>query len=218
MLQIAIDGTSASGKGTLAKRLAAHYHIEHIDTGAMYRAVGLYVIENNIAHHDVQAIVAYAKKLDIHFEEGRVLVGTRDVSLEIRNESVSMIASQVVAVNPDVRAALVKRQQEIASTRGVVMDGRDIGSVVLPQAKYKFFVDASAEARATRRFKEQNEKGFGNETYEAILEDIVVRDAQDYQREESPLIQVADAFLIDTSSIGIDDMVKIAIQHIETEV
>lgn len=215
MIQIAIDGTSASGKGTLAKRLAEYYQIEHIDTGAMYRAVALYVIEHNIAHEDVAAMVTYATDLDIYFQSGSVYVGKRDVSIAIRNDEVSMIASKVVAVVPEIRAALVKRQQSIAQSRGVVMDGRDIGSVVLQDAPYKFFVDASSEARAKRRFDEQNEKGFGNETYAEILADIIARDEQDYNRKESPLIQVADAYHLDTSNLSIDEMVKEAVEYIE---
>lgn len=215
MIQIAIDGTSASGKGTLAKRLADYYEIEHIDTGAMYRAVALYVIEQKIAHTDIAKMVDYAKTLDIHFDNDKVRVGMRDVSLAIRHDEVSMLASSLIAIQPDIRSALVKRQRLIAQTRGVVMDGRDIGSVVLPNARYKFFVDASSEARAKRRFQEQNEKGFGTETYDEILADIIARDAQDYARKESPLIQVTDAYRIDTSDLSIDEMVDQAIKYIE---
>lgn len=215
MIQIAIDGTSASGKGTLAKRIADYYHIEHIDTGAMYRSVALYVIENNVAHNDVDKMIAYANTLDIHFIDGGVFIGPRDVSLAIRNDEVSMVASKIIAVEPAIREALVKRQQAIAQKRGVVMDGRDIGSVVLPNAPIKFFVDASSEARAKRRFEEQNAKGFGNETYEEILNDIELRDAQDYNRKESPLVRVADACFIDTTHLNIDEMVEQAIKYIE---
>lgn len=216
MLQIAIDGTSASGKGTLAKRLADYYHIEHIDTGAMYRSVALYVIEHKIAHDDIDAMVMYAEQLDIRFQkDGTIWIGNRDVSLAIRHDAVSMVASKVIATEPRIRQALVKRQQAIAQTRGVVMDGRDIGSVVLPDARFKFFVDASSEARAKRRFDEQNAKGFGNETYEEILTDIQIRDQQDYERKESPLIQVADAYLLNTSDITIDEMVEQAKEYIE---
>lgn len=213
MIQIAIDGTSASGKGTLAKRLAAHFNIEHIDTGAMYRAVALYVIENNIVA--VDEMVQYAEQLNIRFTPEAIYVDERDVSLAIRHDAVSMVASAQVAQNKQIRKALVQRQQAIAKTRGVVMDGRDIGSVVLPGAAYKFFVDASSEARAKRRFEEQNEKGFGTETYEEILADIRIRDEQDYNRKESPLVKVADAYVIDTSNIGIDEMVAKAINYIE---
>lgn len=215
MIQIAIDGTSASGKGTLAQRLAAHYKIEHIDTGAMYRAVALYVLENKIATSDITRMTEYAKSLDIHFIDGNVYVGSRDVSLAIRNDEISMLTSKVIAIQPEIRGALVQRQRAIAQTRSVVMDGRDIGSVVLPGAQYKFFVDASSEARAQRRFKEQNEKGFGTETYADILADIVTRDAQDYNRKESPLIKVHDAHVIDTSDLSIDEMVENAIKYIE---
>lgn len=215
MIQIAIDGTSASGKGTLAKKLAKHFNIEHIDTGAMYRAVALYVIENKIDAEAIESIIEYAKHLDIRFERDRVFVGTRDVSLDIRNDEVSMLTSKMIATNPHIRQALVKRQQEIAQTRGVVMDGRDIGSVVLPNAPYKFFIDASSEARAKRRFEEQNAKGFGNESYETILEDIEARDKQDYSRSESPLVKVSDAHLIDTSNLTIDEVVKEALNQIE---
>lgn len=215
MIQIAIDGTSASGKGTLAKHLAKHYHLEHIDTGAMYRAVALYALENNLTHSDVSKLIDYANTLDIHFKDNSIYIGTRDVSLAIRNDEVSMFASQVVAIEPLIRSALVQRQREIASLRGVVMDGRDIGSVVLPDARYKFFVDASSESRAQRRFLEQNEKGFGNETYEEILEDIIIRDKQDYNRKESPLRCVKDAYVIDTSNLSIDEMVEKAKKYIE---
>lgn len=215
MILIAIDGTSASGKGTLAKKLAEHYNIEHIDTGAMYRAVALYVIENGLTENEIETIIEYAKHLDIHFDNDRVLVAKRDVSLAIRNDEVSMLASKMIAVNARIRAALVKRQQEIAQTRSVVMDGRDIGSVVLPDAKYKFFIDASSEARAKRRFEEQNAKGFGTETYETILADIIARDKQDYSRTESPLVKVSDAYLIDTSNLTIDEVVEKALNQIE---
>lgn len=214
-MQIAIDGTSASGKGTLAKKLAEHYNIEHIDTGAMYRAVALYVIEHGLTEKEIESIVEYAKHLDIRFDKDRVFVEKKDVSLAIRNDEVSMIASKMIAVNARIRRALVKRQQEIAKTRSVVMDGRDIGSVVLPDAEYKFFIDASSDSRAKRRFEEQNAKGFGTETYETILADINARDHQDYNRKESPLLKVSDAYFIDTSNLTIDEVVKKALNRIE---
>lgn len=202
---VAIDGPSGAGKSTIGRALAAELDYTYLDTGAMYRAIALRAIEQNLAPDDDEAVAAIAASSKISFvsSEKRVLLDGRDVTDEIRTREVTRMASAVAKVGA-VRRALVLQQQELARDGGVVLDGRDIGSVVFPYAEAKFYLDAAAEKRAQRRFDEKQ----GQEaSYEAILEDIRARDHQDMTREDSPLVQTSDAIYVDTTEMSLTEVV-----------
>ena len=206
MISVAIDGPSGAGKSSLAKRLAANLGYVYVDTGAMYRSIGLYAVRQGVDLHDADAVAALLPgiQLDIRLVEGaqHVYLNGEDVSEAIRAEEIGMAASAVSA-HPQVRAFLLETQRGLAANQNVLMDGRDIGTVVLPQATVKIFLTASAEARAQRRCKELQEKGQPAEL-ETVLADIRQRDYQDTHREVAPLKQADDAILVDTSDIDFD--------------
>lgn len=206
MISVAIDGPSGAGKSSLAKRLAADLGYVYVDTGAMYRAIGLYATRQGADLHSAEAVAALlpAISLDIRLEDGtqHVYLNGEDVSEAIRAEAIGMAASAVSAL-PPVRAFLLDTQRSLAANQNVLMDGRDIGTVVLPDATVKIFLTASAEARAQRRRKELEEKGQPAD-YETVLADIRQRDYQDTHREIAPLKQAEDAILVDTSDIDFD--------------
>lgn len=209
---IAVDGYSSSGKSTMARRLAASIGYRYIDSGAMYRAVTLYALDNNMiapdGTPDKDAVVKALPVISIDFEvlpDGtqHTLLNGSDVEVEIRRLRVSNAVSPIAAI-PEVRHALVAMQQALGKNRGIVMDGRDIGTVVFPDAELKIFVDASAETRAQRRFKELIEKG-SVVSYEEVLANVVHRDHIDTTREESPLRRADDAIALDNSSMSIEE-------------
>lgn len=206
MISVAIDGPSGAGKSSLAKRLAADLGYVYVDTGAMYRSIGLYAVRQGADLHDADAVAALLPgiQLDIRLVEGaqHVYLNGEDVSEAIRAEEIGMAASAVSA-HPQVRAFLLDTQRGLAANQNVLMDGRDIGTVVLPHATVKIFLTASAEARAQRRCKELQEKGQPAEL-ETVLADIRQRDYQDTHREVAPLKQADDAILVDTSDIDFD--------------
>lgn len=206
MISVAIDGPSGAGKSSLAKRLAADLGYVYVDTGAMYRSIGLYAVRQGVDLHDADAVAALLPgiQLDIRLVEGaqHVYLNGEDVSEAIRAEEIGMAASAVSA-HPQVRAFLLETQRGLAANQNVLMDGRDIGTVVLPQATVKIFLTASVEARAQRRCKELQEKGQPAEL-ETVLADIRQRDYQDTHREVAPLKQADDAILVDTSDIDFD--------------
>lgn len=211
MLHIAIDGPSGAGKSTIAKALAAQLGCIYLDTGAMYRTVGLMARRAGLDTHDDTALARMLENADIQVkltEEGqRMLLDGEDVEGLIRTPEVSMAASDV-AVCPSVRRLLVRKQQEIAAVNDVVMDGRDIGTRVLPDAQYKFFLTASPEVRAMRRFDELRDKGQAV-TYDSVLEDVKRRDQQDTTRKESPLTMAADATEVSTDDLNADEVVQV---------
>ena len=211
MLHIAIDGPSGAGKSTIAKALAAQLGCIYLDTGAMYRTVGLMARRAGLDTHDDAALAKMLENADIQVkltEEGqRMLLNGEDVEGLIRTPEVSMAASDV-AVCPSVRRLLVRKQQEIAAVNDVVMDGRDIGTRVLPDAQYKFFLTASPEVRAMRRFDELRDKGQAV-TYDSVLEDVRRRDEQDTTRKESPLTMAADATEVSTDDLNADEVVQV---------
>lgn len=209
-LNIAIDGPSAAGKSTIADLLAKRFQLTHLDTGAMYRCCAYAAVSRGISLEDENALYEMIQTLDIRFDENKdVYIGNEKVSLEIRKNDISMAASKVSAF-AKVREALVAMQQEIAKEKGYILDGRDIGTVVLPDADVKIYMVASVEARAMRRFKEYQDKGIAAD-YETIYQDIMQRDYQDTHRKASPLQKASDAILIDTSDMSIDQVVdKIA--------
>ena len=211
MFHIAIDGPSGAGKSTIAKALAAQLGCIYLDTGAMYRTVGLMARRAGLDTHDDAALAKMLENADIQVkltEEGqRMLLNGEDVEGLIRTPEVSMTASDV-AVCPSVRRLLVRKQQEIAAQNDVVMDGRDIGTRVLPDAQYKFFLTASPEVRAMRRFDELRDKGQAV-TYDSVLEDVKRRDEQDTTRKESPLTMAADATEVSTDDLNADEVVQV---------
>lgn len=208
---IAIDGYSSSGKSTMARRLASEIGYRYIDSGAMYRAVTLWAMRHGMVSRDgvpdVDAIVKALPQISIDFlvdgQSQLTVLNGEVVEPEIRTLEVSNCVSPVAAI-PQVRHALVKMQQDIGKTKGIVMDGRDIGTVVFPDAEMKVFCDASAERRAERRYKELTEKGAGV-TYEEVLDNVRTRDRIDETRSEGPLRCADDAVRLDNSSMTIDD-------------
>lgn len=202
-INIAIDGPSAAGKSTIAKRLAKRLNYSHLDTGAMYRCVAYQAKRLGVDMSDESALAAMVDAMRIDFDsEGHVYINQEDVSAPIRENEISMLASNV-SVFSAVRERLVRMQQEIAAEKGYIMDGRDIGTVVLPDAELKIFLIASVEARAQRRYQEYMEKGIQAD-YQTICEDIKARDYQDTHRPISPLAKAPDAIEIDTSHMGIE--------------
>lgn len=210
-IQIAIDGPASSGKSTVAKIIAKNFGYTYLDTGAMYRAVTLLALENKLTADKVDDILALLAKHPISFgrsEDGQqlVLLGQRDVSLAIRDNDVTNNVSWVAALAP-IRERLVELQQEIAQAGGIVMDGRDIGTVVLPQAELKIFLIASVEERALRRFKENKARGIETDL-ETLKEEIAARDLKDSTRAVSPLKAAEDAITFDTTGVSIEGVVQ----------
>ncbi len=202
-INIAIDGPAGAGKSTIAKMVSAEMGYIYVDTGAMYRAVALYITENNISDENIESALKNAE-VSLRFKDGvqRVYLGDRDVSELIRTPEISMAASRTSAI-PAVRARLFDLQQKLARENNIIMDGRDIGTVVLPNADVKIFLTASAEERANRRYKELSEKP-DCPSYEEILRDINERDYQDMHRETAPLRQAEDAVLVDTTELTLE--------------
>ena len=203
---IAIDGPSASGKGTVAARVAEALGMDYLDSGALYRLTALAAQTQGVAWDDEAALEPIAAQLPVAFVAGSVLLNGEDVSETIRQEAIGMGASQV-AKWPAVRAALLERQRAFAGERGLVADGRDMGSVVFPDAKLKVFLTASAEERARRRALQLN-IDLNSAAYQAIVDDIKQRDWNDSQRAVAPLQQLPDAHLLDTTELSIENAVK----------
>jgi cytidylate kinase len=199
---IAIDGPAASGKGTIAAGVARELGLRYLDSGSLYRLVALKALRSGIAPGDEGALAAAAANLDVAFDGGGVTLDGQDATEGIRSEAVSASASQV-AVHPGVRKALLSRQQGFRQPPGLVADGRDMGTVVFPDAFLKVFVTASAEERARRRYKQLIAKGI-SVTMESLLRDIRERDARDSARAIAPLKPAADAVILDTTDLSID--------------
>ncbi len=206
MISVAIDGPAGAGKSTLARRLAADFGYIYVDTGAMFRTIGLYALRAGKDPKDNEAVNALLPNITLEFAfiegEQHIYLNGEDVSTAIRTEEVGMAASAVGA-NPAVRAFLLEMQRDMARTQNILMDGRDIGTVVLPNATVKIFLTASPEARATRRWKEYQQKGIDT-PYEDVLADVKQRDYQDTHRAAAPLKQAEDAVLLDTSELNFE--------------
>jgi cytidylate kinase len=211
---LAIDGPAGAGKSTIAKRLAKRLGFIYVDTGAMYRAMALYFLRNNIEASDTLRIEAACKEVDITIEykdgEQHVILNGENVNGLIRTEEVGNMAS-ASSVNKTVRLKLVELQQNLAKKESVVMDGRDIGTCVLPDADLKIYLTATSTERARRRWAELKDKGVTADI-EAIEQDIIDRDQRDMTREHSPLRQAEDAVLLDSSSLTIDEVVDEILQ------
>ena len=214
---VAIDGPAGAGKSTIAKQLAKELGFVYVDTGAMYRAFGYYFLTNHISADDEESISAACPKVDISitYEDGvqNVWLNGENVSGVIRNEEVGNMAS-ATSVYPVVRTKLVELQQQLAKTTDVIMDGRDIGTVVLPNADVKIYMTASSAIRAKRRFDELTAKGVECDL-DAIEKDIIERDYRDMNRETSPLKKADDAVELDTSNLDIDGVVNAMKEIIE---
>lgn len=206
---IALDGPAGSGKSTIAKMLAHDYNILYLDTGAMYRACALKAIRLGIDAKDGVAVESMLPNLNlkVEYRDGKqhTLLDGEDVSLAIRENAVSMASSDISA-HPCVRMKMVEMQREIAQSMSCVLDGRDIGSYVLPNAKYKFYVTADSKVRAMRRCKELSARG-EQVDFDKLHQEIIMRDKQDSEREFSPLVRAKDAVLIDTSNMSIEEVV-----------
>lgn len=216
-LQIAIDGPAGAGKSSVAKVLAKRLNCIYLDTGAMYRAVTWLAMQQQVDVTDLMGIARLLETLQLEFKEEQgvqhLYCNGTDVTEAIRSPQVSANVS-AVAMIPLVRETLVAQQQHIAANCDVLMDGRDIGTTVLPDAQYKFFLTASLEERARRRYLELKEKGV-DANMEQIKQDIALRDQKDSQREVSPLVQAPDAELIDTSNLSFDEVVEKLFDKIE---
>jgi cytidylate kinase len=208
---IAIDGPSASGKGTLAQQVATQLGFHYLDSGALYRVTVLACLRQGVDLSDELKVSVVASHLQVAFTADKVFLEGIDVSSELRTEEAGKMAS-TIATYPSVRAALLARQRAFAQAPGLVAEGRDMGSVVFPDAKLKVFLTAPAEVRAERRYKQLISKGLIEETqtgiFENILADLQLRDAQDQHRVAAPLKQQADAKRLDTSTMGIEEAIQ----------
>lgn len=206
MIRIAIDGPGGAGKSTIAKLVGTELGLEYIDTGAMYRAIGLKLNREGIAPEDVESIHNILSKTSIDFVEGKIILDGDDVSDIIRTQEISKLASTYSQI-PEVRTKLVDIQRRIAEGKSVIMDGRDIGTNVLVNAELKIFLTADPMVRARRRYEELKTKGV-NAVLDHIYEEIKDRDYQDMNRSINPLVQAEDANLVDTSDMSIKDVVN----------
>lgn len=210
---VAIDGPAGAGKSTIARHLARHYGLLNLETGAMYRAFALKALRVEVPLDDANALQRLAAETEIQLESGenenRVLLDGEDVTGQIRNQTVTDAASRV-SIFPAVRASMVKRQQEMATKGGVVMEGRDIGTVVFPDAEVKIFLDAAPEVRGMRRYDQIGQKGQPSAPPEEVIRDLRARDERDRNRADSPLKPAPDAFLLDSTNLTLDEALKAA--------
>lgn len=217
---IALDGPGGAGKSSIAKQVAKLRGIVYVDTGAMYRAIALHMLKNNVDIHNEEKVVTELVNIDIKLEyrDGAqcVILNGEDVSTAIRQNEVSMAAS-VTSAYKRVRAFLMDTQRNVAKTTSVIMDGRDIGTVVLPDAQVKIFLSADSRVRAQRRWLELQAKG-DNTPFEEVLADIEKRDWQDINRKEAPLRQAEDAVLLDTSNLDFEQAVQAVLDLIDKKV
>ena len=217
MINVAIDGPAGAGKSTVARAAAKELGFIYVDTGALYRAVGVHCLRNNIVTTDAESVGAILDDItvELKFIDGvqHVFLNGDDVSTEIRLPEASMAASNVSAI-PSVRAFLFDLQRDIAAKNNCLMDGRDIGTVVLPNAQIKIFLTADPEERAMRRFKELQEKG-SNVTYKEVLDDLLVRDYNDSHREIAPLKPAGDSVVINTTGYTLEESINKIIETVK---
>ncbi|WP_420068264.1 (d)CMP kinase [Actinobacillus pleuropneumoniae] len=213
---ITVDGPSGAGKGTLCHALAEKLGFDFLDSGAIYRITALAAVKAGIALDDEDALAEIGRRLDVKFVpkdgEINVILNGENVGDQIRTAEAGQNASKV-AVFPKVREALLQRQRDFSTSKGLIADGRDMGTVVFPEAQVKLFLAASAEERAKRRVKQLQEKGF-NANFDKILAEIKERDFRDRNREVAPLVPAKDALLLDSTSLSIDEVVRQALDHI----
>lgn len=212
-ISVAIDGPAGAGKSTIAKLVGKKYNLMYINTGAMYRAVALKAVENNLSPEHVEKICNLISNMEMHFENDDLILNDGNIQEKITMPSISSIVSAYASI-PEVRAILVKLQRDMSNKFDVIMDGRDIGTVVLKDAKFKFFLTASPEERANRRFKELKERNLEC-SYDQILKDIIDRDYKDTHRATDPLRKAEDAIEIDTTNLDINGVVNKINAYIE---
>ena len=214
---VAIDGYSSCGKSTLAKALAKNLHFVYVDSGAMYRAVALYFLRNKIDLTNSKQVGDALKQVHLNFHsrdyDTHITLNDEDVSAEIRQMRVSEAVSTVAAIH-DVRHEMVKQQQRLGRSKNIVMDGRDIGTAVFPEATVKFFMTADPKVRAERRFKELAPKN-PDITLEEVFENLAHRDYQDTTRKESPLVRADDAIILDNTDLTPDEQLMFALSKVE---
>lgn len=219
MINVAIDGPAGAGKSSVAKAAAKKLGFIYVDTGALYRSIGVNAMKHGVPTDDHTGVVALLPEtqLDLRYIDGsqRVILNGEDVSEEIRLPEASMAASNVSAM-PEVRTFLLDLQRDMAKKNNVIMDGRDIGTVILPDAQYKFFLTASPEVRADRRYKELKEKGIDVD-YQELLQEIIQRDYNDSHRATAPLKQADDAILIDSSNMTIEESIDAIVSRVQVE-
>jgi cytidylate kinase len=218
-INIAIDGPSGAGKSTLAKRLAKALGFLYVDTGAMYRTISLYCLRQGVSSGDEAAVVALLPEIHLGMGYGadgtqQMILNGENVSHLIRTPEISMYTSAISAI-PAVRTFLLEQQRELGKTHNILMDGRDIGTVVLPQAQIKLYLTAAPEARAKRRYLELVEKG-EDVTYESVLADVIQRDQNDMSRAVAPLRQAEDAVLVDTTHYDLEESYQLMLQAIQS--
>lgn len=206
MLRVAIDGPGGTGKSTIAKKVADICNLEYVDTGAMYRAIGLKSIEEDIDPTDEDSVEKMLSDTEIDFKDNKIYLDARDVSLLIRTDEISLRASTISKL-PKVREKVDFLSKKIASSTDVVMEGRDIGTSVIPDAEVKIFMTADTEIRAMRRYRQFIDAGKSAD-YEEIKKDLEIRDLQDSTRAVSPLKQAEDAILLDTSSMNLEENIQ----------
>ena len=212
-ISVAVDGPAGAGKSTIAKLVGEKYNLMYINTGAMYRAVALQATENNLSPEKINEICHLIGSMEMHFENDDLILNGENIQEKITMPSISSIVSGYASI-PEVRSMLVKLQRDMSSKFDVIMDGRDIGTVVLKDAKFKFFLTASPEERANRRFKELQERNLEC-SYEQILKDIIDRDYKDTHRATDPLRKADDAIEIDSTSLDINGVVNTINEYIE---
>ena len=212
-ISVAIDGPAGAGKSTIAKLVGKKFDLMYINTGAMYRAVALMAERNDVKPEEVEKLVKLVDTMEMHFENDDLILNGVNVQEEITMPEISAIVSNYASI-PEVRAKLVELQRNMSEKYDVIMDGRDIGTVVLKDSKFKFFLTASAEERANRRYKELTERGL-EVNYDEILSEIIRRDTIDSTREVDPLRKADDAIEIDSSTYNINEVTEIICNYIE---
>ncbi len=211
-ISVAIDGPAGAGKSTIAKLVGKNFNLMYINTGAMYRAVALKANENNLSPENVKEICDLVSTMEMHFENDDLILNGENIQEKLTTPDISNIVSNYASIS-EVRAILVKLQREMSNKFDVIMDGRDIGTVVLKDATFKFFLTASPEERASRRFKELEKRNIEC-SYDQILKDIIERDYKDTHRATDPLKKADDAIEIDTTSLDINGVVNIINEYI----
>ena len=211
---IAFDGPAGSGKSTIAKIISEKLGITYLDTGAMYRAVTLYFLENNVDFNDENQVKINLEKIELEFINDKLYLNNKDVSVQIREKNVNDNVSLVSAIRI-VREKMVDLQRKMSGKKSVVLDGRDIGTVVFPNADYKFYITASVDVRARRRYEEELEKGISNLSFDEVKKSMENRDYIDSNREVTPLRKADDAIEIDTSDMSIDEVLEKILSYIK---
>jgi len=217
-LIIAVDGPSGSGKSSSSRLLAERLGYRYVDTGALYRIVGLLAVENQVSSEDAARLAALCAGSDLRFlpeaDTVRICLGERDISAAIRRPEVSQMASKVSA-QPIVRQALLTLQRELGASGGVVMEGRDIGTVIFPEADIKFYLDASPEVRGRRRYAELREQQGMTTNLQETIQEMAQRDQRDSSRSHAPLQRAADAVLVDTTTLSLVDVVSTMLRTVQ---